>query len=267
VSKAFLDTTILVDGLLKRGEPRTKALAALRRYDFAEFPIYAIKEFKAGALYNWVWLYNKLKDTGSHAKTLAAIKAVMAYKKNRAATALEGLAELERGQRATFGDLQAEYGKQADPDSVAAERLRLAARVRIFTAWRKRNSLGTPVVPLPCYMEKDPYEGRDGLLSCSPMVCDDKPECSMAPALRARNADLVKLREAVSKQPSKAENTRRSRALKELIRNRPLTDSLCRSLGDAVFALFAPADAVVLTTNIGDHQPLAEALGKRVEAP
>ena len=89
----------------------------------------------------------------------------------------------------------------------------------------------------------------------------------MAPALKAKNTDLIKLREAVLKQPSKAENTHRARALKELIRNRPLTDSLCRWLGDAVFVFFAPTDSVVLTTNVKDHQPLAQALGKGVEAP
>jgi hypothetical protein len=41
----------------------------------------------------------------------------------------------------------------------------------------------------------------------------------------------------------------------------------CRRLGDAFFALYAPPDAVILTTNIKDHAPLAEALGKQARIP
>ena len=34
-----------------------------------------------------------------------------------------------------------------------------------------------------------------------------------------------------------------------------------------MFAFFCPIDAVVLTTNIKDHKPLAEALGKKAQTP
>jgi hypothetical protein len=46
-----------------------------------------------------------------------------------------------------------------------------------------------------------------------------------------------------------------------------LDNGKCRSLGDAVFAFLAPADSVILTTNVKDHQPLAEALGKSAISP
>ena len=57
--------------------------------------------------------------------------------------------------------------------------------------------------------------------------------------------------------------------LSDLIRNpkRPMTQQMCRDLGDAFFALFAPDNAVILTTNRKDHEPLAHALGKKVESP
>ena len=45
-----------------------------------------------------------------------------------------------------------------------------------------------------------------------------------------------------------------------------MSDKTCRDLGDAVYAFFAPPDSVVLTTNIRDHRPLAEALGKQAKA-
>jgi hypothetical protein len=41
----------------------------------------------------------------------------------------------------------------------------------------------------------------------------------------------------------------------------------CRKLGDAFFALCAPQDAVILTTNLKDHAPLANAMGKGAKAP
>jgi hypothetical protein len=265
VSKAFLDTTILVNLLLKRGEVRKRSQDALKRFDGVDFPVFAIKEFKAGALSNWVWLHNKLVATRSLAKTLDAIRAVMLFKKNLASTALEALADLGKQSKSTFADLESQYGKQADPDVVAADRLRSGAKTRVFLAWRARRSIGAATVPLPCYLESGPYE-VDGLLSCKPVKCD-ADDCSMAPALKARPADLNALRDAVKAQPIKPENARRAKALKELIRNRPVDDSLCRSLGDAIFAFFAPNGSVILTTNIRDHGPLAQALGKKAEVP
>jgi hypothetical protein len=46
-----------------------------------------------------------------------------------------------------------------------------------------------------------------------------------------------------------------------------MSEKTCRNLGDAFFALFAPQDAVVLTTNLKDHSVLAKALNKKAEAP
>jgi hypothetical protein len=41
----------------------------------------------------------------------------------------------------------------------------------------------------------------------------------------------------------------------------------CRRFGDAYFVLFCPDDAVVLTTNVRDIKPMADALGVSVETP
>ena len=85
----------------------------------------------------------------------------------------------------------------------------------------------------------------------------------MAPDLRLKFAEVNALMEV------RREDYRRRRALRNLVSARPqlLTDSPCRDLGDAVFALFCPKDAVILTTNTKDHGPLAEALGKGVQSP
>jgi len=80
---------------------------------------------------------------------------------------------------------------------------------------------------------------------------------------------LELLKNAVEAQTQKPENQRRYQALPGIIRNprKPITEKVCRDLGDAIFAFFAPVDSVILTTNPGDHAPLAGALGKTVETP
>jgi hypothetical protein len=68
---------------------------------------------------------------------------------------------------------------------------------------------------------------------------------------------------------SRREDQRRRTVLTDFAK-RPgggLTQKACRSLGDAYFAIFAPADSVILTTNVKDHAPLAEALKKKAVAP
>ena len=54
---AYVDTTILTDVLLKKGEAHDDALAALAKFDVTQLPLYAIKEFKRGPLNNYRWMY------------------------------------------------------------------------------------------------------------------------------------------------------------------------------------------------------------------
>jgi hypothetical protein len=105
------------------------------------------------------------------------------------------------------------------------------------------------------------------LLDCKPVKCAAAVLCSMSQQLRAKSDLLVQLRRAVMSAEQKPENQKRAKALKEAIRGREITEATCRSLGDAIFAFFAPIDSVILTTNDRDHRPLAAALGKTVEIP
>jgi hypothetical protein len=122
---------------------------------------------------------------------------------------------------------------------------------------------------LSCYEETGPYELQDGQIEIQKLRCVIDKECSLAPVLRSRVEEIRKLRDAIIKEPKSAENDRRLRTLKDLIRKPKalVTEKTCRNLGDAFFALFAPSDSVVLTTNVKDHRPLATALGKRAESP
>jgi hypothetical protein len=80
---------------------------------------------------------------------------------------------------------------------------------------------------------------------------------------------LTALRNAIPENSSRKEDRERRKVLKRLVNTPklPLDRESCRALGDAIFAFFCPEDAVVLTTNVRDHEPLARAVGKRAVAP
>ena len=187
------------------------------------------------------------------------------------ATAIEALrGAAERMRSANLESLRQKYGKNATIDNILCDQYRLSLKTKLLKAWSRRRQITTHIVlPLSCYQEVDIFE-NNRVLSVDPTSCAaQKVECCLGPELRKRTVDLEKLRNAVLKQPKTRENERRARALRELIRKpkAAVTERACRDLGDAFFALFAPSDSVILTTNIRDHAPLAAALGKNVTSP
>ena len=108
-----------------------------------------------------------------------------------------------------------------------------------------------------------------GLIELGETDCQPKDECHLAAELRRHSSTLEIMKATVDAQPPKNENVKRSQVLRDLVRvpNQKLTPKLCRHLGDAIFAYFCPVDATILTTNITDLRPLAEALGKKAETP
>ncbi len=137
-------------------------------------------------------------------------------------------------------------------------------------SWRKRRKVTTEVIQdLECYTEAPPRVQKDGLFDLKPQQCDPEHECSLAAQLKARPEMLKALRDAIPENSIRREDRERRAVLKQLIRNSksPLDRESCCKLGDAIFAFFCPETAVVLTTNLRDHKPLAEALGKNAEAP
>ena len=87
--------------------------------------------------------------------------------------------------------------------------------------------------------------------------------------LKKHQDTLIKMRNSIPENSVRYEDNNRRKALKHIINTPkiPLTREECRWLGDAVFAFFCPQDAVILTTNLRDHQTLAKAVGKKAEKP
>jgi hypothetical protein len=200
------------------------------------------------------------------ADTCAAIAAFSPYRTYLKNTTWEVLAATTQLLR----DSPEQIGKHSPLDEEAADRLRLATASLIIRSWRKRRKVTTEVIQdLECYTEAPPRVQKDGLFDLKPQQCDPEHECSLAAQLKARPEMLKALRDAIPENSIRREDRERRAVLKQLIRNSksPLDRESCCKLGDAIFAFFCPETAVVLTTNLRDHKPLAEALGKNAEAP
>jgi len=271
MNKAFVDTTILTDILLKVSNKRTQASEALKKYDSTELPLYAIKEFKAGPLRNMVWMYNKFHQTKSFEKALRCLQTIsQSPKKYLTATAIESMVlGAHNIKNLSTQDLVDKYGPNAKLDFVLKDRFKYTIKTKVLVAWNKRRKVTSSVCQeLFCFKERNPYE-IDGQLFLDPMKCDEDEGCCLSLQLKDRLEDLVKIRETLESMPVKPETQRRLRVIRGIIRKPKslLTDKQCRDLGDIYFVLFSPKDSVILTTNTSDFVPLASSLSKRVESP
>jgi hypothetical protein len=272
MAKYFVDTSVLTEALLKFGPTATACRAKLTSNE-TQLPGFAVREFKAGPLKNWVWLHNRLATTQSLSESLGLIQALSRTpQRSMTSTVLEALKIARESSigRTMLQTLTAKYGPKASLDAIEADEIRLHLYKTIMRAWRNRRSLTKKsVCDLNCYQEVAPQEKR-GLIEIQPMKCyPSGGECSLAGLLRGNMDALIKLRDANQAMPESSESKRRGRVLKDLVKDsRYLLDEHdCRSLGDALFAFFCPPDAEVLTTNLKDHGPLATALGKVAAMP
>ena len=181
MAKAFLDTTILTDTLLKPGGASEAARRALNRFQSTQLPVYAIKEFKGGPLRNFVWMHNRLAQ-GPLEDALAALQSLSRTpQRYMTATAIEALRAAVRSEDgATLAALERGYGPRANVNEVVRDRWRLAIKVAVFRAWGRRRSVASETVqPLECYKEIAPFESR-GVIQMGPTRCTPLRECCLA---------------------------------------------------------------------------------------
>jgi len=268
MKKAFVDTTILVDRLLKFGNQRTRAQRSLARYERTELPVYAIKEFRAGPFYNLAWAHNKLVELKSVPELIRIIGRWRA-KPNLVSTILEFYANSQDiiGPK-SLPELNAKYAGSVSHDDFQCRVLRLNLESTLRRAWvRRRRVTSETIQELPCFDEAKPIM-KAGLFDQERMGCKPSGECALVSSLRANPEHCRVLRE-ISKAQESPEGRRRAKALRKVVRTPAagFGDKDCRNLGDAYFAFFCPRDSVILTTNTRDHSPLASGLGKTVEKP
>src|SRR5687768_11510927 len=94
MSNAFLDTTVLVNLLLKPQHDGIDCKRALAGFPAVETPAYALKEMQLGALRGFVWAHNALKTEGSFTRTLGRAHGLSrSLQRNLTSTSLEALRE------------------------------------------------------------------------------------------------------------------------------------------------------------------------------
>lgn len=268
MSRAFLDTTIIVNILLKRDSAHNRCAAALRKFDTVSYPEYALKEMKAGALRAWMWLHNRCVSEGSYERVIRAVQAI-SRQRNMLHSALEAIAETGSSKRMSMGSLAEKYGAAANEDAVHCDRMRLALRKRITVAWTGRYSFGGEISNrLSCFDDEE-LTMRGGLIKFERFSCQWKRGCAMARQMSQDPETVAALRQVALSDRSGRENVKRAQVLRHIVRTpkRLIDDGQCRSIGDAAFAFLAPSDSVILTTNLRDHGPLAAALRKHAEEP
>jgi hypothetical protein len=270
VNKAFVDSTILTDALLKVGDRKQNALNALKKYAITELPYYAIKEFRAGPLHGYVWFYNKLIITNSFTQSIAELHRLsLSGQKNLTSSALEAFSNIMflKGS-IPLQKLVEKYGEKASEDEMLLAQTRLALKSLILNAWKRRKEITTVVVnELTCFSDIGPLT-LNKRLEIKPLGCKTD-DCCLAQEYRKNLNNLKTLKNVVESQEHKAENMRRVNALNKMIQSpkNKISDNMCRAFGDIYYAIFSPVDSIILTTNINDHQPLAEALNKKAETP
>ena len=269
MTKAFIDTTIITDILLNSGPVKNKALIALRSFESTSLPVYAIKEFKAGPLANFKYFHNKLVQSNSIDTALNALQRLSRTpQKHKTATSIQALRQTLKVSisKQTPATLAKKYGENASISKILFDEMRLSLSTIINKAWKLRRDVTSEVVmPLSCYRETPPYKKR-GLIEFDSDCFENK--CSVCIEMQKRPNDLNKMREAIKDSP-KLENQKRSKVLREMYRKPKdvISNSDCRNLGDAVFVFFAPPTDTILTTNLQDFNPIANALGKKVASP
>jgi hypothetical protein len=203
--------------------------------------------------------------TQSLADALQAIAALprLGYLRATSTEALAAAGQVAKKQPKSYVGL-------GTTDKETADSYRLALVSIIIRSRQKRRRVTSQVVDdLPCYLEAAPRVGKNGLFDLDPRLCDRDQECCLAAELKSKPELLEALRSAIPQNSIRREEQERRQALKQLIKHPKefVTRETCRDLGDAVFAFFCPNNAVVLTTNLRDHEPLARAIGKKAKKP
>jgi hypothetical protein len=270
MTTAFIETTVLVDYLLKKDGSQSEAAAAFANHARQAVPQFSWKELKRGPLKNFVWAHNKFADTKSFLATTAALQRLSrSPHRYLTSTAIQALHTVFANLFTDLTALRRIHNQKAEPDRLYADAFRLELRHVITRAWKARTSLfGGPQQKLRCYPDA-PIQMKAGLLDLAPRDCPHGLECCLKAALVARRNDLNDARQALKPYTDRKEIAVRGRILRQLAKHPTslMTRDECRGLGDAYFIFFCPKDGVVITTNVRDIEPMAEALGVGFETP
>lgn len=269
----FIDTTLVVASAQKddRWTPISESYAKSNAP--GEVPQYAQRELLASVIQILCNTHNRIRDSQNIAQALLAVIQLPAISGRMKEGQLQAIA-------ISLRKALSEHGNPNEPMSVSTSRAACQQLALLAErSWRRGRNLPSfmSVQPLGCFTGNDLtldaagfLKGPSGRFGCNPKV-----RCSAALYLHGKIDQVEKLvkflrpTKEAKKGGEKRETTRRRAALKDLVQNGPdkFNKNNCRALGDAYFAVMCPPGSHVITTNIVDHIPLCEALGKEALNP
>lgn len=269
--KAFVETTVLTDFLLKLDGSEIRARDVLQNYEFITVPHFAWKEFKRGPLTTFIWAHNKLAETKSFNVTLQRVQGMSRTPKRYfTSTAIQAI---QTAFSANFADLAtadvfARYGS-TNFDEMMADACRLELRRVISRSWSSRFRLFDGITDtLSCYPDAELFYD-DGMIVYKPYDCPKGTDCCLKDKLSLKSNSLKKIRLALGKLSDKSEIIKRREVVKRIEKHPSsvMSPSDCRSFGDAYFVLFCPDGHDIITTNLSDIKPMADELNINVVKP
>lgn len=275
MSKAFVDTTVLCDaiGLSSSTKAQSTALTALAQYKQTQTPIYGLKELRSGPLASWILTYNVLVSSKTIEEAADRLNRQSSYRPRQASVVsralISGLVAVVETMK-SGGKTDVNFDEKAELENHLLR--------RILTSWSKRRSVVSQVVqPLVCFIDDElELVNKQIRFAGTGAGCVTDASCGAAIELKKHPSEIEKLLVALRPPKKKGqefsekrETSRRRGALKEVLARSPdkFPRKDCRALGDAYFSIMAPTDCEILTTNLSDFKPMAEALGKKLKSP
>jgi hypothetical protein len=269
--RAYVDTTIVTDALLKWQTVQAEAIDALQSFDETLLPDYAVREFQAGPLQNYIYTHNCFVGANSCDEARERVDAIApTQQRNKFLTAIGALKGIRTATENEYKRIiAAREMNWEDGEKFRVEFIKTHIANKIFDAVYALDTVCMDRTDrLSCLESVEVEEHGEKLRARGGRTdCAEKATCGLTTLLLGQEEALRKVLAATEEQNAgapKAELKRRMAALLPLLEGRGAERATCRGLGDAVFAVLAPEGATILTTNVNDHRPLAECLGKSV---
>jgi hypothetical protein len=255
---AYLDTTILVEVCLKKGDHARRINEVLGQYDERNVSSYCLKEFRAGALNNIVLYHNKLVGEARAFEHVFDI-----------------LDKLDQGGARRYrSKIAAQVTKSLvagipddEPKGSMLGRLCDELSDLILDAWEDVLELGDIIEPIACYDGKGPVYNETSRQFDMPVCWPNPPHHGCCAAIRAQEVDVIDTTITALAHEAKQETRKRVAALQSAQGSANVTRHQCRHFGDFAVVLFAPDHAHVLSTNHSDFPQLCRILGKTFRDP
>lgn len=262
-----LDTTIMVDYLLKGKSKRAAVSGKLGQFKNSTTSRYVKAEFKKGPLQYLVYLHNKFCQAESITQIFAAISKLPPPQDRRLRSILE---QFEHFFSHALKKLDQASGipSPISHDQYLLETGRSYFANLIESSWYEFDAVAKNIIdPQSCFPDMVAPRRKGLLFSNEPRTCDKSTAiCGCRRFYTEHAEELQRVYEALSKTAHPDEETRRRiRAIREILRKPArLKEEDCWRCGDATVAIEAPPRSAIFNNNVKHFEPICSALAKEI---